>query len=468
MGLLDPIVCRQARELIQAGKLVEAVRLLTASPDREHRAARRLLLELHDRLVSQAAELLEAGSLQAAWQAIEHAAQCGNLEGQALDLRLQIAARLEEARRKQQWNAQRLEEARRLADAGRIRTALGKLTPIEHPDAHLLRLEIEERLCRFERYLQQARKLIDDNQPQLARPILQKAARILPHDPALLRLLQQCPEVQQPLIATPPAPTGQPTCWAFGSWAWVVLGCEVVLGRAGQSGVHVPLSGGLRRRHALVIRDAGHYRLVPCLDSRSTPCPVRVNDQPVEQPVLLRDRDRLVLGEPGCTLIFRLPVGQSSTAVLQSPPGEPPPVHTARRRPLRLRGAAGPPDACTALPAGPFGAAPIALPSAALAMGRQPAGTGGRGRHAHLRRTGRTGSRLSAGRTGPLGVARRAGRGRTARPRCRRTGTKRPTQLPPARTTVTIDPRPAIDAPVAITALAQRRLRIAAVRMLGI
>jgi len=329
MGLLDPIVCRQARELIQAGKLVEAVRLLTASPDREHRAARRLLLELHDRLVSQAAELLKGGSLEAAWQAIEHAAQCGNLEGQALDLRLQIAARLEEARRKQQWNAQRLEEARRLADAGHMRTALGKLTPVEHPEAHLLRLDIEERLCRFERYLQQAGKLIDDNQPQLARPILQKAARILPHDPALLRLLQQCPEVPQPLIATPPAPTGQPTCWAFGSWAWVVLGCEVVLGRAGQSGVHVPLSGGLRRRHALVIRDAGHYRLVPCLDSRSTPCPVRVNDQPVEQPVLLRDRDRLVLGEPGCTLIFRLPVGQSSTAVLQSPPGEPPPVHTA-------------------------------------------------------------------------------------------------------------------------------------------
>jgi len=252
MGLLDPIVCRQARELIQAGKLVEAVRLLTASPDREHRAARRLLLELHDRLVSQAAELLKGGSLEAAWQAIEHAAQCGNLEGQALDLRLQIAARLEEARRKQQWNAQRLEEARRLADAGHMRTALGKLTPVEHPEAHLLRLDIEERLCRFERYLQQAGKLIDDNQPQLARPILQKAARILPHDPALLRLLQQCPEAPQPLIATPRRlPASQPAgpldrgpgwCWAA-KWYWAGLASRVFTFRfPAVCGADTPLS----------------------------------------------------------------------------------------------------------------------------------------------------------------------------------------------------------------------------------
>lgn len=328
MALLDPIDCRQAEEHIAAGHLVEAVRLLAQSPHRQHRAVRRLLLELGPRLVAQASHLFAQGSLEAAWQAIEHAAQCATLEGEGLALRQAIAAAYAEAQQARQWQAGRLEEARRLAAADHLRTALGKLAPIAHPDAQRLRADIEDRLAQFERYLAEARNLLDHGQVPLVRLLLEKARRILPHDPELLHLAEQWRAAITPAISPPHPATEHAQCWAFGPWAWVVLSSDVLLGRVGHPSVHLPLAGGLRARHARLLRDAGHYRLLPCLDERGAPCQVTVNGQPVRQTTVLHDRDRIALGQPACTVIFRLPVAGCSTAMLEAAPGEPAPVYT--------------------------------------------------------------------------------------------------------------------------------------------
>jgi len=328
MAILDPIECLQARELIEAGQLAEAVRLLAGGGHREHRAVRRLLLELGPRLVAQANELWAQGALEPAWQAIALAAQCITLEGQALQLQQAIAAARAEALRHQQWQAQRLDDAQRLAAQGHVRTALGKLAAIDHPEADRLRLDIEEKLARFERYLAGARKLLDQGQPHLMRPLLEKAARILPHDPELLRLAHEWQTAITPANPLSRSAALPASCWGFGPWAWVVPASEVLLGRPGEPGVQVPLAGGVRARHARILRDAGQYRLIPCLDDHGAPCRVAVNGQPVLQTALLGHGDHIALGQPPCALVFRLPVTGSSTAVLESRLGDPAPVHS--------------------------------------------------------------------------------------------------------------------------------------------
>ena len=51
---------RVARDLVAKGQDLDAVRLLSQSPDRDHRAARQLLAECQPRLIQSAGQAAEA------------------------------------------------------------------------------------------------------------------------------------------------------------------------------------------------------------------------------------------------------------------------------------------------------------------------------------------------------------------------------------------------------------------------
>jgi hypothetical protein len=320
MGWLDPVECCAASECLAAGNAREAARLLLNSPTRDHRAARRLLLEINVRLVDEANNAHCKGEIQAAWETIECAAQCAALGGEGAVLRERIARDLTELQKNDAWQQARLKRARAWADQGRLHSALGLIAPLKGaPDAGRLQIDLEERLGRFERYLCECRELLKQGDDIAAGNWLQKARAIIPADPDVIRLASELREANFVQYAdAQPNPPAQPLNrgsmgFALTDLALFVLTPEIVIGNPRGDGVHIPLLANVHRRHAYLRRSKGQYRLEPV----SERCLANVNGRRILAARTLRDGDRLEFGSPSCAWIFRVPVPGSSTAVLE-------------------------------------------------------------------------------------------------------------------------------------------------------
>ena len=320
MPWLDPGECAAARECIERGHVREAARALSSSPHREHKAIRRMLLEVSAKLVEDAARAHAEGEIRLAWELIHDAEQCACLSGKAALLRERIVQEREEMEKQRDWQQDRMRRAKARARQGRLRTAIGLVSPLDgDPDAARVRQDLEERLERFERYVRECQQLLDAGEVEAARGPLERAREIMPSDPEVVRLAGRLPRDEAPVT---PAETAQvpgrridPSLPGFGlaDLALVVLAPEALVGTPRGEGVHLAILGKMHRCHARIVRSAGFYRVEPC-DSR---CSVRVNDRDLAGPRKLHDGDRIGFGGLSSDWVFRLPVPGSLTAVLE-------------------------------------------------------------------------------------------------------------------------------------------------------
>jgi hypothetical protein len=343
MSWLDPEECAAARDCLEHGNVLEAAQKLLGTPNREHRAVQKLLLEISGRLVDQAREANARGDVVVAWEAIDRAAQCAALQDEALALWKQLSQGQEEADKAQAWREQRVADAQALANEGRLRTALGRIVPLtDKPDVRRLKTDIEERQARFERYIAESRDHLDRGELGMAERSLKLAQEIKPNDSEVIRLAEALREAARPVAVVamttttseePTAPTAQPinSRWmgfSIGFETLVLLAQEVVIGTPRGEAVHLPMLGPLHGRHAMISRDRGQYQLLPLTDRHGQLCDVRVGGATLAASRLLCDGDMLEFGGPHCAWVFRLPVAGSTTAVLEQTKPSSTSIHT--------------------------------------------------------------------------------------------------------------------------------------------
>lgn len=361
MNLFDPFDCRVARDLAAQGQDLDAVRLLSRSPDRDHRTARQLLAESQPRLIQRAGQAAEATLWNRAAELLEAAVLCGELSVEAVVLKERV---LFEQRRLHE-QAQRLEQARDWAGQGRVVSALDLLRPLDgNADAagREVRADLEERLSRGERYLNEADSLLDQRLVAAARERLDRARETHANHPRLAALeerhrrvlAEQLPlpvalsqptdrgsvaplvsfiaptvpakevpvaaEFSSPIacasprrMASPSPAAPMPHRFLVNDELLVITTEEVVIGNTRGRGVTVPLLANVHSRHALVVRHRGDYQLVALPN-----CPTWINSEPLTGTKSLADGDLIQFGPPGCLWRFLRPVPDSATALFES------------------------------------------------------------------------------------------------------------------------------------------------------
>lgn len=331
---LDPQECLAAQDALQRGNPAEAARLLLSSKNPEHRTVRRLLSEAGQRLAEQAQQQFEAGELEAAEACLNLAAQCLPLQGEALACQRKVAQALDQQRRHQAWAAEQLERARRLAEGGRLHTALDVLKPLAAlPVATPLRLQVEQQLGSFRRHVEACQQALQADQPEAAHRHWQRAQAISPESPELVELAQKIARALSNVGGAAEkvvAVEDRAQRVQLDSLALVVSTAEVVLGTVRGEGVHVPLYDQLHGRHAVFLRDRHGWQLVPCRDRHGRMCPVWVNGEIAAGACRLADGCLIRLGNGNCVWRFRLPVRQSATAVLEPAEGSRPCLSVGR------------------------------------------------------------------------------------------------------------------------------------------
>ncbi len=343
MAWLEPNECTAARDCLKQGNLVEAARVLLGCRNPQHRAVRNLRLEVGQQLARQAEELYrryeagEAAASPAAASAIHWAEQCTPLEREALMAKERITEVLERARQEEARRAARLQQAQQWADARHPRTALDVLASLrDYPPAEDLRTTVNQRLDKFRRHLDACKDALQAGQAQVAYRQWQQARKLVSDDDP--QLAELAPEIARGMAAAARAPAvaaairdrGQR--FLLGDLALVVSAGEVCFGSPRAEGVQVPLLGNLHSRHAVFFRDREGWQLAVCRDSEDRPCPVWVEGRKVDTLCRLMDGDRIALGTRQCVGQFRLPVAGSETAVVEFGSGSGRVVWTATGR----------------------------------------------------------------------------------------------------------------------------------------
>ena len=337
MQWLDPTDCRAARECLDQGNPIEAARILLNSAHREHRAARLLRLEINRVLVAQAKAAHAGGETEAAWEFIQCARRCADISPDAAVLECQIADDVAELKRQRQWAEGRLQQAEQLAGQGRVPSAIELAAALDMtPDAVRLRGDFAERMAKLARYAAECRQHLAHGQLTAARRKLKMARVIHAEAPEVLQLeneLRRDEQRQSPAVAPRSASrpiTERSISFGLDDYGLVVSATEVVIGNPLGESVQIPIKAKLHRRHVLVVRDRGRYRLVPY-----SGCATRVNGSEISDATALRHGDTVELGGPHCRWTFLIPVAGSATAVLEQAELAGGGVHTAAGRQYR-------------------------------------------------------------------------------------------------------------------------------------
>ena len=157
---------------------------ITEIARRNHRAAQQLLREIATQLVREAEAAYIRGDLLAAGENINCARECAELGAEGESLRLKINSELEELRKQQQWQSQRLAKVRAWADQGRVKSAIGLLKPLSADgDVQRLEIDLRERLDQLERYLREGHDYLASGELTAARQRLRMAQKIHAADP---------------------------------------------------------------------------------------------------------------------------------------------------------------------------------------------------------------------------------------------------------------------------------------------
>lgn len=320
MGWLDPKECMAAEDCLKQGNFIEAAEILLASKSRSQRAARQLLLKINERLVEQAGKVYANGELDAAEIALDYAQRCAALDPKGAALKAEIDCLREKQTERLAHRQGRMGEAVHLADEGRVRTAMGIVQCLtEGTDVGRVKTDLDERLERFERYIRETQELLDEGELEVARLKLQHAREIISNDPEVLRLAKA---IRYMMKSVPSATTtgevmAKPVdrrsmTFALAHRALFISRSEVVIGNPRDQEVDIPIQAKIHRRHALLVRNRSHYRVIPF-----ERCNVSVNGTPIQGESALENGDTLEFGQHGCRWVFRLPVAGSGTAVLE-------------------------------------------------------------------------------------------------------------------------------------------------------
>jgi len=317
MGWLDSVASLAARDHLRRGDALEAARLVLRSPRRDDRFARQLLVEISRQLIEDASKALDAGDAIVAWGTIECAGQCIELRREAASLRERILLQRDVLRKQQAWEGKLLHQVRRWDRQGRMRSALGLLeAPVGTDDGQRLKVELEEQLVRFEQYITEAREHLERGDLLTAKRRLESARAVNATDPTVVRLEEALKEsgARLPTGRRKSDPrrvvTDRHVGFSLGP-ALVISRDRIVVGNPRDHSVDIPVVAKVHRRHALISRNRGLYRLISYAD-----CQVSVNEQPVTE-CDLQEGDVLELGNAQCRWDFHLPVAGSNTAVLE-------------------------------------------------------------------------------------------------------------------------------------------------------
>lgn len=314
----EPAACIQARDLIRAGKLVDAARLLAQAPG--HRAVKLLALEVRQTLMQRARQAFQCEQYHAAWIDVRAAGLLGTFEGDEVELVEKISLQMRGLQHQRELQG-RLQE---FFQQGRWETAHELLAGISAEWAEKLRGQIQARQARFLKYLETAESLLLEQRWDEARPYLHKAQQMVPQHPKLEQLFnlvhQHSKQAHSDLTSV--KMNMPPRCWCFGAHVLVVLGEDLLVGRAGDEGVTIPLLGRVARQHARLLRDGSVYRLLPCIKSGNLAHAVYVNGRLLGSgdTVILQPGDQIGFGTLQDSWRFDQPVADSRTAVLELAP----------------------------------------------------------------------------------------------------------------------------------------------------
>ncbi len=340
MGFLDPPECQAARDCLARGQAIEAARILSKTKYPEHRAVRNLRVEIGQDLLCKAKEAFGAGQVQAAYEMLQWAAQCIQLEGEGLILQKEVEAqwRREEDRKARQ--AAEYRKAQHLIQDGRLNSGLDLLAGLaDYEPAQVLRQTVERRLARYRWNVDAGWQAVKTGQPRAAHRCYLEARKILPTGAELPELASAIAQALASsavdragsgalaLAELPPEP-GLPVRiqdkgqrFVLGNWALVVSTGEVCLGSGRADRVQVPLLARVHSRHAVLMRDRRGWQLTVCRDRHNQACKVWIDGRPVEATERLTDGQCIELGEKGCRWRFRQPISDSLTAVLEAVTG---------------------------------------------------------------------------------------------------------------------------------------------------
>ncbi|MDC0176258.1 hypothetical protein OAJ60_04930, partial [Planctomycetaceae bacterium] len=166
---------------------------------------------------------------------------------------------------------------------------------------------------------------------------LDKAREIDATDPRLLKLEQSLrnAETDQPRQPNRPTTPSQPlrdrsTSFALADHALIVSQPKIVLGNTLGESIQVPIQARIHKRHAFIVRDRQHYRIIP-VDGAD----VSVNGNPVYEVEELVDGDVVQLENAHCQWYFRRPVSDSATVVFEQVAPRGSSVHTPDRSQFR-------------------------------------------------------------------------------------------------------------------------------------
>lgn len=343
---LDPIECRQAALYLAHGQPLEAARILLAAKAKEHKAVREGLLKVGPALIEQARQTLAAGELLVAEEMLTCAGQCVELPAEARKLYDQISRQLHERQQQHDWAQRRLAQADRWAHDGRLHSALGMIESLDNdPLAARRRLDWQQAVARLDRYAVEFRDHLSKAEFPAAAAVLRKARELAPDQPLVLCLQQELEAACPPAASLPPTPVmspmtsreteipARPTIHPSARTARLLLtglsnsGDVLVLpqslitiGTPRDATVELPIQALLRRRHALLIREPAPgpkgqcHRLAPLAGAA-----VLVNGQRIanDETAWLKHDDLLQFGPDICRWLYRRPVADSPTAVLQ-------------------------------------------------------------------------------------------------------------------------------------------------------
>jgi len=333
MGWLDPLECKAARDYLRQGQLEEAARVLLTSKNREHRAVRHLLVEVGQNLVARATREAEMGQWELVAKTLEVASRCVTLEGDALALQNRAMQALAEKKREEERRLEeqakvreQVSEARRLARSGEFALALELLARWETQGGREVATAIEEiRLSerRFGAAVQACEEAVGQGDEGLARHHWNTLRQIAPEAPQVKRLAGELARLAARgtrVAGDRGRPVrGRSERILMEGVGMILLGQEIVLGAAREE-VDLPILGRIHRRHAALLRDKSGWQLVACRDKYGEPCLVKVDGHTVRDVCRLADGNVVQLGEDRCRWRFRLPVGDSLTAVWEALP----------------------------------------------------------------------------------------------------------------------------------------------------
>lgn len=329
MPLFAPKECRIATDWLEQGNLFAAAEAISACAQPGHRAVRILRGEIQGMLIYTAITLGETQEFSTSLRALDLAERCGPLPPDAMVVaqHLRAAAAGQPTPQEMPKVDSPLDLARREAAAGRLRTALDRLASVRiTPSAESLRAELQERIGRFQRYVQSCREAMTRSEWVAARQWLRQARALMPEAPEFRQL-------DDDLRRATPQPSHEATAQNASNGttqivrrsdrgvqivghAVILFPLEIVLGGPRDADVDLPLLGRIRRRHAVLARVNGVWTVRPLEDAL-----VRAEGRAISSPFPLRSGDCFELGEAAVTFRFEQPVEGESTASLE-PLGE--------------------------------------------------------------------------------------------------------------------------------------------------